>query len=420
MRSWRRTFRAVWFSNLVAGMGMMSILPFFPVHLEALGVEERGSLALWTGLVYGAAPFSAAFASPLWGALGDRFGRRLMVLRSMAALFVFVGAMAFVTAPWQLLCLRIVQGVFSGFLAPSMTLVSTRAPREQQGRLAGSLQGALIWGAIAGPLLGEVVRDELSVEAVYLMVSALSAVSFLVVLLFADEDDSTRQGEESSGAARPRAGVRAALSGSLGDLAELRSSRDLRAAVVILFWIQFGIGSTNPQLELFVRDLPHSWWGRIAQPSAAMAFSVLAVANLLALKRWGSAGDRGGHRRALDRCALASAMGLFLHAVTPSYEVLLVARVLLGIAAAGAGPLAFGVAAAETAADRRGGAMGVVFSSRAFAVSLSAALGGLVSSWVGIPATFALGGTVVLLAAWGMRRGYPQSVGEVGGSDPNL
>jgi predicted MFS family arabinose efflux permease len=113
-------------------------------------------------------------------------------------------------------------------------------------------------------------------------------------------------------------------------------------------------------------------------------------------------------------------MGLFLHAVTPSYEFLLLARVLLGIAAAGAGPLAFGVAAAETAADRRGGAMGVVFSSRAFAVSLSAALGGLVSGWVGIPATFALGGTVVLLAAWGMRRGHPQSVGEVGGSDHDL
>ena len=63
---------------------------------------------------------------------------------------------------------------------------------------------------------------------------------------------------------------------------------DLRAAVVLLFWVQFGVGATNPQLELFVRDLPATWLA----VSAAAPFSVLAMANLLALGRWGQAGDR--------------------------------------------------------------------------------------------------------------------------------
>ena len=413
--SWRRTFQAVWFSNLVAGMGMMSILPFFPLHLERLGVVGLGDLALWTGLVYGAAPLSAAVASPLWGALGDRFGRRLMVLRSMAALFLFVGAMAFVTAPWQLFVLRLVQGVFSGFLAPSMTLVSTQAPEGQQGRLAGSLQTALIWGAIVGPLLGGYVRRRGTVEDVYLMVAACSAVAFGAVLVFAREDASTRQRGAAAWARASGASVRGALRGSLGDLGELRKSRDLRAAAVLLFWIQFGLGATNPQLELFVRELPARW----LESSTEWAFSALAFANLVALKRWGTLGDRRGHRRALDWCALASGLGLLLHAIVPAYELLLAARVLLGLAASGSGPLAFGVAAAETAADRRGGAMGVVFSARAFAVSISAALGGLCAGHFGIRATFVLGGAVVLLAVLLLRRGYPQSMGEVGRPDPN-
>jgi len=413
MGSWRRTFWAIWFSNLVAGMGMMSILPFFPGHLEALGLTERASTATWTGLVYGAAPFSAAFASPLWGALGDRFGRRLMVLRSMAALFVFVGAMAFVTAPWQLLVLRIVQGLFSGFFAPSMTLVSTLAPADAQGRAAGSLQAALIWGAILGPVLGEAVRAWTSVQGVYLMVAGLSALACLVVLAFAREDESTRQEERARDA--PRASPLRILSDTLGDLSALRKSGELRGAVVLLFWIQFGLGSTNPQLELYVRDLPARWW----TASAAAPFSVLAAANLLALRRWGSVGDRRGHRRALDWCALATGLALVLHAVAPSYEFLLGARALLGMAVAGAWPLAFGVAAAETAAERRGGAMGVVFSARALAVSLSAGAGGWLSGRVGIPGLFLLGGGVVLLSAALLRRSYPQSVVGTSPDGPN-
>jgi len=90
---WKRTHRAVWVANLATAVGMMSFLPFFPSHLERLGVHGDARLALWTGLVFGAAPLSAAVMSPIWGALGDRFGRRLMVIRSMVAITVFVGAM---------------------------------------------------------------------------------------------------------------------------------------------------------------------------------------------------------------------------------------------------------------------------------------------------------------------------------------
>jgi MFS family permease len=393
MASWRATFWAVWFANLIAGMAMMSILPFFPVHLEALGLTDRDAIATWTGLLYGAAPFTAALASPLWGALGDRFGRRLMVLRSMAALFLFVGAMAFATTPWQLLILRAVQGLFSGFYAPSLTLVSARAPDGQQGRLAGTMQAALVGGAIGGPLLGEAVRAALSVQAVYLVVAALAALSAGLVIACVDEDPRPAAPREPR-PARATGALGRVLSQSLADLHELRAKRDLRGAVVLLFWIQFGVGATNPQIELLVRDLPARWLPQ----SAAAAFSVLALANLLFLTRWGLVGDRYGSRRVLDWCAAASGLVLLAHAVAPTYELLLGARLLLGVATAGAGPLAFGVAAAETATDRRGSAIGVVFSARALAVALSAGIGGWLAAWIGIPGLFALGGLVVLLA----------------------
>ena len=83
MESWKRTYWSVWTANLITSIGMMSFLPFFPTLLEEIGLRDRESIATWAGILYGAAPLSAALMSPLWGALGDRYGRRLMVLRSM-------------------------------------------------------------------------------------------------------------------------------------------------------------------------------------------------------------------------------------------------------------------------------------------------------------------------------------------------
>lgn len=391
--AWRRTHRAVWVANLATAVGMMSFLPFFPSHLERLGVHGDADLALWTGLVFGAAPLSAAVMSPIWGALGDRVGRRLMVIRSMLAITLFVGAMAWVQGPWQLFALRLLQGVFSGFVAPSLTLVSVGAPAREQGRIASSLQVAMSLGAIAGPLWGELVRELWGQSAVYLSVAALSLASALLVLACASEDETKRR---ARGAGPPS--LTAILRESLGDLAELRANRSLRAAVVLLFFVQFGSGATLPLLELYVRDLsPRLSW---VPESTAALFSVPAAMNLLAMPLWGRHGDRRGPSRALLRCAWMSGLLLALHAAVSGYEELIGVRLLFGLALAGAGPLAFGVAGVEISEDRRGGAMGVVFSARALAIASSAMLGGALAGWLGIRGLFLCGGAAILVPYW--------------------
>jgi MFS transporter, DHA1 family, multidrug resistance protein len=390
--SWKRTYRAVWAANFVTAVGMMSFLPFFPSHLEKLGVGDRADLAVWTGVVFGAAPLAAAVMSPIWGALGDRFGRRLMVLRSMFAITFFVGAMAFVRTPWELLALRLMQGVFSGFVAPSMTLVSIGAPAGMQGRITGSLQVAMGLGAVVGPMIGEFVREVAGIDAVYLCVALLSGCAGLLVLALASEDAAKRRPHE--GALRPLAVLRQ----SLGDIGELRTNRGVRGAVVLLFWLHFGNGATLPQLELFVRDLgSHMEWVPV---STAALFSLPAAVNLLAMPLWGRLGDARGHQRALFLCSLGSGVLLVLNALVQGYEDLLAVRIALGAALAGSGPLAFGVAAAETPDERRGGAFGVVFSARALAISASAMLGGWLSGLLGMRGLFLGGGAAILLSLW--------------------
>ena len=247
MEGWKRTYWAVWTANLITSIGMMSFLPFFPTLLRELGLTDRNEIAVWAGVLFGAAPLSAALMSPIWGALGDRYGRRLMVLRSLVAITVFVGAMAFATSTWHLLLLRLLQGVFSGYSAPSLTLVSVAAPASEQGRISGAVQTASVAGTIIGPLLAAGLERAMPFRYVFLVVAALSFVSAVLVFLWASEDPAHRQQQE-------RGTFREALGGSRRDLAELWENDALRASLGIVFWTQFALGASSPLLDLLVRD----------------------------------------------------------------------------------------------------------------------------------------------------------------------
>jgi len=413
MSSWRRTYWSVWSANLIASVGMMSFLPFFPSLLGELGLTGKAEIATWSGLVFGAAPLAATIMSPIWGALGDRVGRKLMVLRSMLAIAFFVSLMGFAETPMQLFLLRIGQGLFSGFIPPSITLVSIGAPANRQGRVAGNLTTALALGAILGPALGGILAAGAGHRSVFFVVGGLAVLGAVLVGVFADEDERHRQPVDG------RLAVGAVLRGIRSDLRELLARKRVRAMVLLIFFLQFGLGSTNPILELYVRELlPEGseslgFWRSMVNlvpggGSASTAgvrvlatsvlFTGMALANLLSLSAWGRFGDRVGHRRALGLCGIGSAVALLVQAAVPAYLALFLARLLFGVAMAGVGPLAFGLVAGEVAVDRRGGAFGLVFSARTLAVAVGGMTGGVVSSLIGIRGVMFIGATLIAAA----------------------
>jgi MFS family permease len=386
---WKRTFWVVYAANLVTAIGMMSFIPFFPSYLEELGVTDRAAVQRWSGLAFGAAPFAAAIMGPVWGSIGDRFNRKLMVLRAMLAITVFVGLMGFVRTPWELLGLRLCQGIFSGFVPPSITLVSVAAPREVQGRVSGSLQGALALGAIVGPLFGAFLGEHVGLRGVFLCVSALSGVSALLVGLFVSE---RRELDATIASFTPSAVLR----NTFADLRESLRLRSVRAALLVLFCAQIGGSAINPQIELFVRDV---WRGdpELLGEMTGFAFAAFAVASLFAMPAWGRLGDRMGHARALRLSALCGAAVLGLHATVTAYAALLLVRCLLGLTLSGANATSFGVVATETPVERRGSAMGAAFSARAFAMSFGAMGGGVLAGWIGLRWMFVTAAALVLV-----------------------
>src|SRR6202043_606000 len=90
---WRNTLWAMVGIQFVMTAAFSMLSPIMPLFLPVLGVESAGAVALWAGVLCGATSFVAAFASPLWGRLADRHGRKLMLLRSSIAVGVFAALM---------------------------------------------------------------------------------------------------------------------------------------------------------------------------------------------------------------------------------------------------------------------------------------------------------------------------------------
>ena len=82
MPAWRRTLFALWLAEFFTMLGISMFLPFLPLYLRQLGVTEPGRLETMSGLIFAAPFLSAIVATPVWGFLGDRHGRKLMVVRA--------------------------------------------------------------------------------------------------------------------------------------------------------------------------------------------------------------------------------------------------------------------------------------------------------------------------------------------------
>src|SRR5207253_8670973 len=103
-----------------------------------------------------ASGFALAVASPIWGILGDRFGRKPMLLRSMLGGAITVGLIFFVQNPTELIVLRFLQGATSGTVAAATALVAAETPRSRVGWALGVVTSAVALGRAIGPVIGGV------------------------------------------------------------------------------------------------------------------------------------------------------------------------------------------------------------------------------------------------------------------------
>jgi hypothetical protein len=155
------------------------------------------------GISLGITPALTAMLAPLWGRLGDRFGRKIMVERSLVSFVVLFTAMAFVTSVWQVLAVRAIQGLFAGYGSLSVAMAAESAPRDRMPSAIGAVQTAQRIGPGVGPVIGGIFAQLFGLRNAFLVTSMFYAIGLVLVHLAYDDHAIHRR---PRGSARDRPG----------------------------------------------------------------------------------------------------------------------------------------------------------------------------------------------------------------------
>ena len=173
-------------------------MPFVPFYFQEMGVRDPHELKMWIVLFNTAAPLTLAVFSPIWGALGDRYGRRLMLLRANFGGVILLLLMGVATNPTTLVGLRLLQGVITGTVTAAVTLVSVHAPDRRSGFALGILSAAISSGNMCGAFLGGMFADLFGYRAAFLAASGIMLLAGLLVVFGIEEYVPKRKDESES------------------------------------------------------------------------------------------------------------------------------------------------------------------------------------------------------------------------------
>src|SRR5690242_21639902 len=142
-------------------------MPFLPLYLQDLGVTDVADVAAWSGICLGVTPGITALLAPLWGRVADRYGRKILVQRSLACFVLTMIAMAYVRSPWHVFGLRVLQGLFAGYGALALAMAADSAPPGRMASAIGMVQTAQRLGPALGPVIGGVLAQAVGLRQAF-------------------------------------------------------------------------------------------------------------------------------------------------------------------------------------------------------------------------------------------------------------
>jgi DHA1 family multidrug resistance protein-like MFS transporter len=389
MEAWVRSFNALWIAQLFAIIGFSTSNPIIPLYLTELGIRDPAALNWWTGAINGISSLALAIFAPMWGALADNYGRKIMLLRAMIGGSIIIGLLAVTNSPWQVLLLKTLQGCITGTIAAATVLTASIVPAAQVGYRLGLIQMAVFIGNSLGPMLGGMITDLAGARVNFLATAVLLAASAFIVLKNVKEEFV------------PAPKTKSIFRNAIPDFSVLASSRELFPLMVVIFFIQFSNSVAGPIIPLVVLDMTNVLEG--VGSLSGLIIGVASIGGALGSVLAGKISGKLGYERVLLVC-IAGAFLFYLpqgFATEPWQLVLL--RFVSGFFMGGTMPTANALIAFRAERKKQGAIYGLSSAMSSGGNAIGPAFGALAATMIGYPAVFFT--TTILLGALGIGLG---------------
>ena len=382
--SWRRNLAVLSVVQVISTLGFGLIFPFLPLYVRDLGVSTAGSLEFWAGLAFSAQAFTMMIASPIWGTVADRSGRKLMLERATLGGAIIVGAMGFVQNAEQLVLLRALQGATTGVIAANNALVASQTPKEHSGFALGVINMARWVGVAGGPLVGGVIGELFGFRESFWITGTLLGVAGIAVVLWVQEDF-----HPVAKAQRP---------GFWASYRAIFTAQGMRGLYSLAFLRSLGATVTVPILALFVLALNQGEErGSVAMTGLIIGAS--AFTSAVSAVYLGRLGDRIGHERILFASAVLSAVLFIPQVFVTSGWQLAFWQAVSGIAIGGLVPSVSALMNIYAPAGNQGATYGLDNSVQAAARVVAPMMAAALAMWVGYRGVFVGAAAIYVVAA---------------------
>ena len=379
--NWKWNLAVIWFGQIIAHCAHAFVLPFIPLYMRwRFKLTSESELGLYIAAFEFFGMLTFCISNPLWGAFGDRYGRKLMLLRAYFLNGMCIPLMAVAPSPVWLIAVRALASCFSGTISAAQALVVTTTPEKYHGFALGTLSSALWSGNVFGLLGGGLVVHFFSYTTAFLTCGVLLFCSGLITLFFTRENFTPPARTKVESVARPQKNPVFAPA--------------ILALFVLLCLLSMSRRMDTPFLPVLVAIIG----GEQNAPLYTSYISALAaVGGILSGLLIGALSDRyPAWKIAIPAFAVAGVSMLF-QAHTDSLWVLAAFRFVCFFAAGGIEPVIFSRLTHSTPPEHRGAVLGWSASIRVLGHLLAAGLNALIIVWINTRGIFAAAGIIMLL-----------------------
>ncbi|HLO12097.1 MAG TPA: MFS transporter [Pseudoneobacillus sp.] len=379
MPTWKRNLWVLWIGVFFTAASFSMVVPFLPIFLLQIGVHENTEM--WSGLIFSSAFFAGAIATPFWGNMADKYGRKPMIIRAGFALFVIYVLMAFVTNPYQILGLRILQGLLSGFIPGSIALIGTNTPSEKVGYALSLISSASASGMIIGPLLGGGIAELVGNRWAFATGGIIVGLATFLIIFWVKEENFKPSKEKGS---------------IKKDFKVALSNRPFLLVIILTLIISCSIMIIDPLVPLYITQLGGS--SKHASLLTGFVIALPGIASALFAPIWGKWADKVGFQRVLFIGLLGGGLGMLAQILFAHIWGFSIIRFIYGIFFCAVYPSLNGLVVKSTPENFRGRAFSLNQTANQIGGMIGPIIGGFLAGIFPIHSVFVVTGMLLLVA----------------------